>query len=200
MSQEDARMQLLKTIEKNSADDLLTRMQKLDQAGSEALEKKAQEILSISIQRLANAIDSDIMTTSVTIPNDEIKGKIIGKEGRNIKAFERVTGVEVIVDDTPGTISISSFDPIRRQVARIALENLILDGRIQPAKIESVVEKAQADINKIIREKGQQAAYECGVLNLPPQVIAILGRLHFRTSYGQNVLQHSIEMAHISAM
>ena len=129
-----------------------------------------------------------------------MKGKIIGKEGKNIKAFERVTGVEVIVDDTPGIITISSFDPIRRQVARIALENLLLDGRIQPAKIEKVVEKAQQDINKIIKEKGEQAAHECGVLNLDPRVIAILGRLHFRTSYGQNVLQHSIEMAYISRM
>src|SRR3989344_1897113 len=200
MSQEDARMQLLKTIEKNSADDLLTRMQKLDQAGSEALEKKAQEILSISIQRLANAIDSDIMTTSVTIPNDEIKGKIIGKEGRNIKAFERVTGVEVIVDDTPGTISISSFDPIRRHVAKIALEELIKDGRIQPAKIEKMVEQAQADINKTIKEKGESAAYECGVIGLDPRILLILGRLHFRTSYGQNVLSHSIEMSHFAGM
>ena len=200
MSQEDARMQLLKTIEKNSADDLLTRMQKLDQAGSEALEKKAQEILSISIQRLANAIDSDIMTTSVTIPNDEIKGKIIGKEGRNIKAFERVTGVEVIVDDTPGTISISSFDPIRRHVAKIALEELIKDGRIQPAKIEKMVEQAHADINKTIKERGEEAAYECGVIGLDPRILLILGRLHFRTSYGQNVLSHSIEMSHFAGM
>jgi ribonuclease Y len=129
-----------------------------------------------------------------------MKGKIIGKEGKNIKAFERVTGVEVIVDDTPGLITISSFDPIRRQVARVALENLLMDGRIQPAKIEKIVEKAQLDINKIIKEKGEQAAYECGVINLDPRVISILGRLHFRTSYGQNVLQHSVEMSHLAGM
>ena len=129
-----------------------------------------------------------------------MKGKIIGKEGRNIKAFERATGVEVIVDDTPGAIIISSFDPVRRQIARMALENLIADGRIQPAKIESMVEKAKQDVNKIIKEKGEQAAYECGVFNLDPRIISILGRLYFRTSYGQNVLQHSTEMAHIAGM
>ncbi|MEK7614244.1 MAG: ribonuclease Y, partial [Patescibacteria group bacterium] len=138
--------------------------------------------------------------TSVSLPNDEIKGKIIGKEGRNIRAFERAAGVELIVDDTPGSIIISSFDPVRRQIARLALENLILDGRIQPVKIEEMVEKAKSDINKIIKEKGEQAVYECGLFNLDPRIISILGRLYFRTSYGQNVLQHSLEMAHISAM
>ncbi|MEK9185440.1 MAG: ribonuclease Y, partial [Patescibacteria group bacterium] len=136
----------------------------------------------------------------VSIPSDEIKGKIIGKEGRNIKAFERVSGVEVIVDDTPGSITISSFDPVRRQVARVALEYLIADGRIQPVKIEEMVEKARAEINKITKEKGEQAAFECGVFNLDPRIISILGRLHFRTSYGHNVLQHSIEMSHIAGM
>ncbi len=200
LSEEEAKSQLLAAVERKSEEDILSRMQKLERAGEERFEKRAQEILTTAIQRLGNSVSADVLTTSVAIPNDEIKGKIIGKEGRNIKAFERATGVEVIVDDTPGSITISSFDPIRRQIARIALENLILDGRIQPAKIEGVVEKATQDINKIIKEKGQQAAYECGVINLPPQVIAILGRLHFRTSYGQNVLQHSIEMTHIAGM
>jgi ribonuclease Y len=200
MNAEDAKQALLKTVEKNSEQDILVRIQKLEQNGEELLEKKAQEILSTSIQRLANSVASDVMSTSVTIPNDEIKGKIIGKEGRNIKAFERMTGVEVIVDDTPGTITISSFDPIRRHVARVALEELIKDGRIQPAKIEKTVETAQASINKTIKEKGEQAAYECGVIGLDPRILLILGRLHFRTSYGQNVLQHSIEMAHIAGM
>ena len=200
LSEEDAKGQLFATLEKKYEEDLLQRIQKLEQSGEEKLERRAKEIITTAIQRLGNAVSADVLTTAVSIPSDEIKGKIIGKEGRNIKAFERATGVEVIVDDTPGAITISSFDPIRRQVARVALENLILDGRIQPAKIEQFVEKAQQEINKIIREKGNQAAYECGVLNLPPQVLAILGRLHFRTSYGQNVLQHSIEMAHISAM
>jgi ribonuclease Y len=140
------------------------------------------------------------MTTTVPIPSEEMKGKIIGKEGRNIKAFERTTGVELIVDDTPDAITISSFDPVRRQVARVALEHLIQDGRIQPAKIEEAVEKAKTEIDKTIKEKGEQAAYECGVFNLDPRIISILGRLHFRTSYGQNVLQHSIEVTHIAGM
>ncbi len=200
LTAEEAKQELFKNIEKDSEQDLLVRMQKLETSGQEVLEKKAKDILAISIQRLASSVASDIMSTSVAIPNDEIKGKIIGKEGRNIKAFERITGVEVIVDDTPGTITISSFDPVRRHIAKAALEELIKDGRIQPAKIEKVVEQAQADINKTIKEKGEQAAYECGVVGLDPRILLILGRLHFRTSYGQNVLQHSIEMAHIAGM
>ncbi len=200
LSENEAKEELLRSVEKKNEEDILVRMQKLEKFGEEKLERKAQDILATAIQRLGNSVSADVLTTTVAIPNDEIKGKIIGKEGRNIKAFERVTGVEVIVDDTPGVITISSFDPVRRQVARLALENLILDGRIQPAKIEQTVEKAEQEINKIIKEKGNQAAYECGVLNLDPRIIAILGRLHFRTSYGQNVLQHSIEMAHIAGM
>ncbi|MEJ0001663.1 MAG: HDIG domain-containing metalloprotein [bacterium] len=159
-----------------------------------------KDILATSIQRLASSTASDLMTTTVSIPNNEIKGKIIGKEGRNIRSFERAAGVELIVDDTPGSIVISSFDPIRRQVARLALENLILDGRIQPAKIEELVDKAREEINKIIKEKGEQAVYECGIFNFDPRIVAIIGRLYFRTSYGQNVLQHSIEMSHIAGM
>jgi ribonuclease Y len=200
LSEEEAKKELYTVIEKKSEEDILSRMQKLETTGHEKIEQRAKEILTSSIQRLANSVSPDIFTTSVTIPSDEIKGKIIGKEGRNIKAFERITGVEVIVDDTPGTIIISSFDPIRRQVARVALEALVLDGRIQPAKIEKEVEKAKAEINKVIKEKGEQAAYECGVFNLDPRIISILGRLYFRTSYGQNVLQHSVEMAHIAGM
>ncbi len=200
MTEEDAKNSLLTSMEKKYAEDLLGRMKKLEEGGEDKLKNVAKEILITSIQRLSTSVASDVMTTILSIPSDEMKGKIIGKEGKNIKAFERVTGVEVIVDDTPGIITISSFDPIRRQVARVALENLLLDGRIQPAKIELAVEKAQQEINKIIKEKGEQAAYECGVVNLDPRVIAILGRLHFRTSYGQNVLQHSVEMAFIARM
>lgn len=200
MSEEDAKVSLLSTVEKRYEEDILGRMKKLEEFGEQKLEHRAREILVNSIQRLSTSVAPDIMSTILSIPSDEMKGKIIGKEGKNIKAFERVTGVEVIVDDTPGIITISSFDPIRRQIARIALENLLLDGRIQPAKIEKIVEKAQLDINKIIKDKGDQAAYECGVVNLDPRVVAILGRLHFRTSYGQNVLQHSVEMAYIARM
>ena len=200
LTKEQAKDELMRSVEKNCEQDFLVRMQKLEQEGGDRLERKAKDILTTAIHRLGNSVSSDVFTTSVTIPSDEIKGKIIGKEGRNIKAFERATGVEVIVDDTPGTITISSFDPVRRQIARVALENLIVDGRIQPAKIEKEAEKAAQEINKIIKEKGQQAAYEVGVFNIDPRILSILGRLYFRTSYGQNVLQHSTEMAHISGM
>ena len=200
LSADDAREILLKNIEHKYEEDLLVRMQKVESANTEKLDRRAKDILAASINRLASSTASEMMTTSVTIPNDEIKGKIIGKEGRNIRAFERASGVELIIDETPGAIVISSFDPVRRQVARLALENLILDGRIQPAKIEEVVIKAQEEINKIIKDKGDQAVYECGIFNLDPRIVAIVGRLYFRTSYGQNVLQHSIEMAHIAGM
>ncbi len=200
LTPEEAKEEIMKSVERQSEEDILVRMKKLEQTGVEILEQKAKDILATSIQRLANSVSSDMLTTHVTIPNDEIKGKIIGKEGRNIKAFERVTGVEVIVDDTPGSITISSFDPVRRQVAKSALEKLIADGRIQPAKIEEMVQKAETEINKIIKEKGEQAAFETGVLGLDPRILSILGRLHFRTSYGQNVLAHSIEMTHIAGM
>jgi ribonuclease Y len=200
LPKEEAKKELLKTIEREEEADLMVRLRKLEEIGRERLEQKAREILTTAIHRLGNAVPSDVMTTTITLPSDELKGKIIGKEGRNIKALERATGVDVIVDDTPGTITLSSFDPVRRQIARVALENLIIDGRIQPAKIEEAVEKAREEIGRIIKEKGEQAAYECGILNLDPKLVSILGRLHFRTSYGQNVLQHSIEMAHIAGM
>lgn len=200
LTEGEAKDELLKDVEKKYEEDILVKIQKLENGNEEKLDRRAKDILATSIQRLASSTASELMTTVVTIPNNEIKGKIIGKEGRNIRAFERAAGVELIVDDTPGSIVISSFDPIRRQVARLALENLILDGRIQPAKIEELVEKAKEEINKIIKEKGEQAVYECGIFNFDPRIVAILGRLYFRTSYGQNVLQHSIEMAHIAGM
>lgn len=200
LSPEEAKEEILKTVEKENEEDILVRIKKLEIEGQERYEEKAKEILATSIQRLSNSVSSDMLTTHVTIPNDEIKGKVIGKEGRNIKAFERCTGVEVIVDDTPGSITISSFDPVRRQVAKTALEKLIADGRIQPAKIEEMVQKSEQEIAKIIKDKGEEAVYETGVLGLDPRIVSILGRLHFRTSYGQNVLAHSVEMAHIAGM
>ena len=200
LSETEAKEELMRDIEKKYEEDLMIRIQKLENNNEDKLEQRAKDILATSIQRLASSTAAELMTTVVSIPNNEIKGKIIGKEGRNIRAFERASGVELIVDDTPGSIIISSFDPVRRQVARLALENLIIDGRIQPAKIEELVEKAKEDINKIIKEKGEQAVYECGIFNFDPRIIAIIGRLYFRTSYGQNVLQHSIEMAHIAGM
>lgn len=200
ISKDEAKKELLKSLEKEQSEDILIRLQKMDISGREKLEAKAKEIITTAIHRYGNSVSADIFSSIVNLPSDEIKGKIIGKEGKNIKSFERATGTELIVDDTPGTISISSFDPVRREIAKVALENLIQDGRIQPAKIEEAVEKAKKSTNKIIREKGEQAAYECGIFNLDPRIIAILGRLHFRTSYGHNVLQHSIEMSHLSGM
>ena len=200
LTEGEAKDELLRDIEKKYEEDILIRIQKFENNNEEKLDRRAKDILATSIQRLASSTASELMTTVIAIPNNEIKGKIIGKEGRNIRAFERAAGVELIVDDTPGSIVISSFDPIRRQVARLALENLILDGRIQPAKIEELVEKAKEEINKIIKEKGEQAVYECGIFNFDPRIVAIIGRLYFRTSYGQNVLQHSIEMTHIAGM
>lgn len=200
ISKQEAKEALLKHIEEEYAEDILVRIQKLETTGREKLEEKAKNILSVVIQRLGNNVTSDIFSTTVPLPSDDIKGKIIGKEGRNIKTFERATGVEIIIDDTPGMITLSSFDPVRRHVAKVALEALIADGRIQPIKIEELVEKAKKETNKIIKEKGEQAVYEIGIFNLDPRIVAILGRLHFRTSYGQNVLQHSIEMAHLAGM
>jgi ribonuclease Y len=200
LTEDEAKEEVLKKVERDSSEDILVRMKKLEMSGNEKLEEKAKQILATSIQRLSNAVTGDMLTSNVEIPSDEIKGKIIGKEGRNIKAFERATGVEVIVDDTPGLITISSFDPVRRQVAKLALEKLIADGRIQPAKIEDMVKLSESEITKIIKQKGEEAVYETGVLGLDPRVVSILGRLHFRTSYGQNVLAHSVEMAHIAGM
>lgn len=200
LSKDQAKEQLYAELERELGDDLMMRAAKLERDGMERLERRAREILTTAIHRLGNSVASDTMATAITIPNDDIKGKIIGKEGRNIKAFERATGVEVIIDDTPGSIVLSSYDPLRRAVARVALENLIIDGRIQPAKIEEMAEKARQEVNKIIKEKAEAAAFETGVLNLDPKLLMILGRLHFRTSYGQSVLQHSVEMAHIAGM
>jgi ribonuclease Y len=200
LTKEEAKNKLFEEIEREGSEDFMARAAKLERDGFDRLDRKAKEILVTAIHRLGNSVASDTMATAITIPNDDLKGKIIGKEGRNIKAFERAAGVEVIIDDTPNSIVISSYDPIRRAIARVALENLIVDGRIQPAKIEEMVEKAKGEVNKIIKEKGESAAFEAGVLNLDPRLILILGRLYFRTSYGQSVLQHSVEMAHIAGM
>lgn len=200
LTKEEAKKDLLISIEKQYENDLENRMRKLEIASDQKLEQRAKEILTTAVHRLGNSVVSDVLATTVSLPSDEIKGKIIGKEGRNIRSFERATGVDVIIDDTPGTLTLSSYDPIRRQIARIALENLILDGRIQPAKIEEAVQKAEQEINNIIKKKGAEAAYEAKVPNLDPKLIMILGRLYFRTSYGQNVLDHSVEVAHIAAM
>jgi ribonuclease Y len=200
LSAEEAKAELMNAIEKRYEADIEGRMRKLEISGNEKLEERAREILVTSIHRLGNSVVSDVIATTISLPNDEIKGKIIGKEGRNIRTFEKATGVDVIIDDTPGTITLSCYDPVRRQIARIALENLILDGRIQPAKIEEAVQKAEGEINNIIKKKGADAAFAAKVTNLDPKLLQILGRLYFRTSYGQNVLDHSVEMANLAAM
>lgn len=200
MSREDAKESLVKKIEKEAEEDLIMRVRKLETAGLEELERKAHSVLATIIQRLATSTTSEVTTTMVSIPNDEIKGKIIGREGRNIRALERAAGIEIIVDDTPGAVVISGFDPVRRHIAKNALENLIADGRIQPARIEEAVDKAKAEIEKQIKAAAEAAAFEIGSFDLDERLLHLLGRLKFRTSYGQNVLQHSIEMAHIAGM
>jgi len=200
LSAEEAKKDLISSVEKQSEADIESRMHKLEISGNEKLEARAKDILTTSVHRLGNSVVSDVLATTISLPSDELKGKIIGKEGRNIRAFERATGVDVIVDDTPGTITLSSYDPIRRQIARIALENLILDGRIQPAKIEESVQKAEGEINNIIKKKGAEAAFNAKVPNIDPKLLMILGRLYFRSSYGQNVLDHSVEVAHLAGM
>lgn len=199
-SEEEARKQLFEEVQKTEEAAILGRIQKLEAHGSKQLEEKAKSILLTTIHRLANPVNAEVMALSVTIPSEEMKGKIIGKDGRNIKAFERATGVDLIVDEAPDRITVSSFDPLRRHIAKTALEKLIEDGRVQPAKIEDTVQKVRSQTDALMREMGQQAAYEVGVVGLDPKLIALLGRLHFRTSYGQNILTHSIEMAHIAGM
>ncbi len=200
LSAEKAREELIHEVERKNEEAILLRLQKLDAHGRERLEEKARNILTAAIHRLGNPVNAEVMSLAVAIPSEEMKGKVIGKEGRNIKAFERATGVDVIIDEAPLKITLSSFDPLRRHIAKIALERLIADGRIQPAKIEEIVEKTKAELTETIKQKGEQACYEVGIVGLDPKLIALLGRLHFRTSYGQNVLQHSIEMAHIAGM
>lgn len=200
LSRDEAKTELLQVIEREESDALMSRIGKLEQSGIEELERRANNILATAIQRLATTTASEVTTTSVVIPSDDLKGKIIGREGRNIKALERAAGVEIIVDDTPGSIVISAFDPVRRHIAKAALEILIQDGRIQPARIEETVEKAREEVEKQMKKAGEQACYEVGVFDLDPRLVTLLGRLKFRTSFGQNVLQHSIEMTYLAGM
>jgi len=191
---------LLANIEKEYKDDLIKKIKEQKEIAKEEAQTVAREILATVIQRLAPEETVETTTTAVSLPSDEMKGRIIGREGRNIQIFEKATGTDLIIDDTPDTVIISAFDPIRRHVAKIALEKLIADGRIHPTRIEELVKKAQEEIGKQVKEAGEAAAYEVGVAGLHPDLLKILGRLKFRTSYGQNVLQHSIETAHIAGM
>lgn len=200
LSQEEAYEHVVETMQKQRETDLLIRLQKLDREGEEKYEEKARDIITTAIHRIGNSVKADVMSTTIPIPSEDIKGKIIGKEGRNVKSFERMTGVDVLIDDTPGHITLSSFNPVRREIARVALEKLMKDGRIQPAKIEEVVDRARKEVAAVVSKMGEKAAFEAGVPDLPPEVIKIMGRLHFRTSYGQNVLWHSVEMAQIAGI
>ena len=199
LNKEQAKVELLEKTEKEYQLDVLERIRKLELRGIEQYEKKAKEIIATAVQSYALPQTQEITTSSVVLPSEEIKGRIIGKEGRNIRAFEKAAGVELIVDETPGLVIISSFNPVRREIAKIALEKLLRDGRIQPARVEQEIEKATEEVNKKIREAGEAAVYETGVLDLPEKLVQVLGRLQYRTSYGQNVLSHSIEVAHLAA-
>lgn len=198
LTREEAREKLLDQLEKDEKKVLMERMEKLEKEGQEELEKKSRNIMTWAMQRYAASQAVEITTTTIPLPSDDLKGRIIGKEGRNIKALERLTGVEIMVDDTPGAIVISAFDPIRRQIAKIALEKLMSDGRIQPARIEEAVNEASNEISKKIQEAGNAAIFDTGIVGLDSRLVRLLGRLRFRTSYGQNVLLHSLEVAHLA--
>ncbi len=198
LSREDAKKELLALVEVDSQKDILERIKKMDQSGQDALAVRAREIVTLAIQKCAVNHTLELSTTTIQLGSEDIKGRIIGKEGRNIKTFEKITGVEVLIDDTPDSVVISCFNPVRRQIASMALNKLIQDGRIQPAKIEEKVEEAKAEISKIIKDAGEKTLYDMNILGVQDKLVQILGRLYYRTSYGQNVLQHSMEVALIA--
>ena len=200
LSQEQAKQFLLKTVEEEVRHDTAMKIKEIEQEMKDECDEKAREILSIAIQRCAADHAAEATVSVVPLPNDEMKGRIIGREGRNIRTLETITGVDLIIDDTPEAITVSSFDPVRREIARLALEKLIVDGRIHPTRIEDCVEKARKDVDRTIREEGERACFETGVHGLNPELVKILGRQKYRTSYGQNVLNHSIEVAHIAGL
>ena len=200
LTQEQAKQHLLDSVEDEVRHETAMKIKEIEQQFKDEADDKAREILSIAIQRCAADHAAETTVSVVPLPNDEMKGRIIGREGRNIRTLETITGVDLIIDDTPEAITVSSFDPVRREVARLALEKLITDGRIHPTRIEDMVEKARREVDRIIREEGERACYETGVHNLNPELVKILGRQKYRTSYGQNVLNHSIEVSHIAGL
>ena len=200
LPQEEAYARLLEQVERQHAEDFERKLQRFEQQAQQELQERARDIVITAIQRYGASHASEVTTTAVTLPNDELKGRIIGKEGRNIKAFERASGCELMVDDTPGAVVISCFDPARREVAKRALEKLLIDGRMQPARIEETIAQSQGEVDEIIRKAGEDAVQEVGAVGLDPRLLYLLGRLKFRTSFGQNVLQHSIEAAHLAGM
>jgi ribonuclease Y len=198
LSRDDAKKELLALVEIEAEKEIIEKMKKMEERGKERLDKRAQEIVALAIQKCAVNHTQELSTTTFMLASEDLKGRIIGKEGRNIKTFEKITGVELIVDETPDSIVISCFNPIRRQIAKLALDKLVQDGRIQPAKIEEKVEEAKAEISAKIKEAGEKAVYDTGIIGMHDKLIQILGRLYYRTSYGQNVLLHSIEMAFLA--
>lgn len=200
LTEAEAKEELLRRIKEKRGEDLAAYIQKIDKEGREEVEKKATEVITTALQRYARSHVSELTTTVFHLSDEELKGKIIGREGRNIRAFERATGVDLVVDEAPDAVIISSFDPARREVARMALEKLVKDGRIQPAKIEEKVEEAKEELQKRMEEIGEATVQEVGVFGLPKELLRLLGRLHFRTSFGQNVLTHSIEMTYLAGM
>lgn len=200
LTSEDAKEELFKQIKEKRSQDLARLVEKIDKENREEVEKRAVEIITTALQRYSRSHVSEVTTTVFPLADEELKGKIIGREGRNIRALERATGVEFVIDETPDSIIISSFDPYRREIARAALEKLIKDGRIQPAKIEEKVEEAKEEIARRTQEIGEAAAQDVGIFDLPKEILQLVGRLHFRTSYGQNVLTHSVEMAYLAGM
>ncbi len=197
---EQAKAQLLNMLDGELQHEKALKITEYEQQTKEEADTRAREIISMAIQRCAADHSSEATVSVVALPNDEMKGRIIGREGRNIRALETATGVDLIIDDTPEAITVSSFDPVRREIARIALEKLIVDGRIHPARIEETVEKARAEVERTIKQKGEQAMLDAGVHSMHPEIVKLLGRLHFRTSYGQNVLNHSLEVCYLTGL
>ena len=200
LSEEDAQKRLLDQIEGDYQDLLKERIRKMEAFAKDELEKRAADVMAQAMQRYASGQAEEQTTSTVQLPSEEVKGRIIGKEGRNIKAFQEATGVEVIIDDTPDTVILSCFSPLRRQVAKVSLERLIKDGRIQPTRIEEIVSKVKEEFSDKIKQLGQDAVYELGIHDFDPKLVNLIGMMHFRTSYGQNLLRHSVEMAHLAAM
>jgi ribonuclease Y len=200
MSAQDAKAELVSRLAEEAQAEAANQIREIRETARRNAEREAKKIVALAVQRIAAEHTSEISVSSVSLPNDEMKGRIIGREGRNIRAFELATGVDVIIDDTPDTVVVSCFDPVRREVARLALSKLVADGRIHPGRIEEVVAKSRKEVDAAIQEMGEQAAYEVGAHGLHPELIKLVGRMHYRTSYGQNILQHSKEVAHLAGI